>query len=153
MHRFAYSFSSIFNDSSKRPNSDRVTAATLFRTISSRSWLRSFTNLSIFNVSSVTSGGPVRTACTVAIIEVDTTPNIEWGQADAGVQTDKDSFVKPAMLSSYTQTCTEKCILCIENFVADGKRLQFYTGLDNHTMFITVLSSLGPAAYQLELFV
>jgi len=82
-------------------------------------------------------------------VEVEAVCSFEGGQANAGVQTDI-SFEKPTMLSSHTQTCAEQCMFHIDNFVADAKGLQFYTGLDNHAMFVTVLSSLGPAAYQLN---
>jgi len=43
---------------------------------------------------------------TVASIEVATTCNADCRQADAGIQT--EPFDKPIMLSSHTQTCTEK---------------------------------------------
>ena len=52
--------------------------------------------------------------------------------------------------SSSSSSCTALSMLCSDNFITDDKGLQFYTGLDNYTMFRTVLASLGPAAYHLN---
>jgi len=86
---------------------------------------------------------------TVATVEIDS--NNVCGQVDVGIQTDNEqSLLKPAVVSSDTQTDIGNCVLSIDNFVVDERGLQFYTGLDNHTTFLTVLSSLGPAAYHLN---
>jgi hypothetical protein len=72
---------------------------------------------------------------------------------DASVQTDIDNAHynrNVSVVSSQTQTLTESIALDIEHFKNDDCGLQFYTGLDNCTVFSTVLASLGPAAYQLN---
>lgn len=67
---------------------------------------------------------------------------------DIGVQTDFED--KPVVISSCSQTTVRVDLMCIDDFIQNPKGLQFFTGLDNYSIFVTVLSSLGPVAYQLN---
>ena len=85
---------------------------------------------------------------TGAVIEIQDT--VASGSVTASVQTDEIHVTVPCtVVSSETQT-SDTCSFDIDNFINDSVGLQFYTGLDNYEAFVTVLASLGPAAYQLN---
>ena len=73
------------------------------------------------------------------------------GSVNASVQTDNIiGAVPPTVVSSHTQTCSSSCSFDINNFVVNNVGVQFYTGLENCEAFLTVLCSLGSAAYKLN---
>lgn len=83
-----------------------------------------------------------------AVAEVEMNTTSESTIVEYGAQT--ESKLKQSSVSSHAQTCYGLMSMNTDNFVTDDPGLQFYTGLDNHHMFFTVLASLGPVAFQLN---
>lgn len=63
-----------------------------------------------------------------------------------------EETVEPAEMKvtceSGTQTRTSPP-LCVDNFIGDAEGIHFYTGLENYSKFQFVLTTLGPAAFEL----
>ena len=65
----------------------------------------------------------------------------------SGTQTDiHDTFTK----SCETQTYEHYATFSVLNFVNDNAGMKYYTGLECYSVFVSVLSSLGPSVYKLH---